>query len=115
MGWKCLLGALVEGLELKDGLVTAVRTPDAVIQTRYVVNAAGRYSDEIARMVGQDDFRIVPRKGEYYVFDKRFGYMAACPLFPVPTAISKGILVSPSVDGNLLIGLTPKIRKKKKT
>lgn len=103
-GVEVLLGAPVVGIDVTDGLVTAVQTPDVIIETRYVVNAGGRYSDEIARMVGQDDFRIVPRKGEYYVFDKRFGYMANCPLFPVPTAISKGILVTPSVDKNLLIG-----------
>lgn len=103
-GVEVLLGAPVVGLELKDGLVTSVQTPTVIIETRYVVNAGGRYSDEIAAMVGQDDFRIVPRKGEYYVFDKRFGYMVGCPLFPVPTAVSKGILVTPSVDGNLLIG-----------
>ena len=98
------------GLELKDGLVTSVQTP-TVYRNHYVVNAGGRCSDEIAAMVGQDDFRIVPRKGEYYVFDKRFGYMVGCPLFPVPTAVSKGILVTPSVDGNLLIGPNAKIKK----
>lgn len=112
-GVEVLLGAPVVGLELTDGLVTAVQTPDVVIETSYVVNAGGRYSDDIARMAGQDDFRIVPRKGEYYVFDKRFGYMANCPLFPVPTAISKGILVTPSVDGNLLIGPNAQDREEK--
>lgn len=103
-GVKLLLGQPVTAIELENGRVRGVRTPDFSITTRFVVNAAGRYADEIARLVGQEDFRIVPRKGEYYVFDKRFGYLANCPLFPVPTAISKGILVTPTVEGNLLIG-----------
>ncbi|MDK2855270.1 MAG: glycerol-3-phosphate dehydrogenase [Bacillota bacterium] len=103
-GVKLLLQQPVTRIELEDGRVRTVFTPDFAIETRFVVNAAGRYSDEVARLVGQENFRIVPRKGEYYVFDKRFGHMANCPLFPVPTAISKGILVTPTVEGNLLIG-----------
>ncbi|HKM38873.1 MAG TPA: NAD(P)/FAD-dependent oxidoreductase [bacterium] len=103
-GVQVLLEAPVTGIELDQSQVIAVETPQAVIETRYVVNAAGRYADAVAALVGQNNFHIVPRKGEYYVFDKRFGYMANSPLFPVPTAISKGILVTPSVDGNLLIG-----------
>jgi glycerol-3-phosphate dehydrogenase len=103
-GVKLLLEQPVIRIEREGDRVRTVCTPDFAIATRFVVNAAGRHSDEIARLVGQEDFRITPRKGEYYVFDRRFGHMAGCPLFPVPTAVSKGILVTPTVEGNLLIG-----------
>ena len=104
-GVTLLLNAPVVGIDFScNGVTMYVKTPGVVIETRYVVNAAGLYSDDIARMVGQDDFRIAPRKGEYYVYDKRFGSMVNCPVFPVPTAVSKGILVTNTIDGNLMIG-----------
>jgi glycerol-3-phosphate dehydrogenase len=104
-GVTLLLNAPVVAIDAPDGgAAMCVKTSGVSIETRYVVNAGGLYSDEIARMVGQDDFRIAPRKGEYYVYDKRFGSMVSCPIFPVPTAVSKGILVTNTIDGNLMIG-----------
>jgi glycerol-3-phosphate dehydrogenase len=104
-GVTLLLNSPVLGIDASDcGSAMCVKTPGVYIETRYVVNAGGLYSDDIARMVGQDDFRIAPRKGEYYVYDKRFGSMVSCPIFPVPTAVSKGILVTNTIDGNLMIG-----------
>ena len=103
-GTRVFLSQKVTDIVVREGQVQQVITPGLKINTSFVVNAAGLQADEIARMVGQDDFYIVPRRGEYYLFDKRFGTLANHPLFPVPTEVSKGILVTPTVDGNLLIG-----------
>lgn len=103
-GVELLLSSPVTSIDVEDGRAVRVNTPNAIIDTSYVVNAAGLYADAIANMVGQHDFSIAPRKGEYYLLDKRAGYLANRPLFPVPTAHSKGIVVTPTADGNLLVG-----------
>ena len=77
-----------------------------IIQTRVVINAAGVYADEIAAMVGDTSFRIRPRRGEYILLDKECGNMVSHTIFRTPSKMGKGILVSPTVDGNLLTGPT---------
>jgi len=77
-----------------------------VVKTRYIVNAAGLYSDEIAKMAGDDSFEIHPRAGEYILLDKECGNLAIHTIFRTPSKMGKGILVSPTVDGNLLTGPT---------
>jgi len=72
----------------------------------YVVNCAGGYSDKIAAMVGDASFTILPRAGEYMLLDKAEGARVSHTIFQVPTKEGKGILVSPTVDGNLLTGPT---------
>lgn len=95
--------------------VTAIRKEDGVfvltaggkeIRAEYVVNAAGVYADEIAKLIGDASFTIRPRKGEYLLFDQTEGKLCGHTLFQVPSAVGKGILVTPTVDGNLLIGPT---------
>lgn len=76
------------------------------IRTRYIINAAGQYADEIAGMVGDDTFSIHPRRGEYLLFDRECGNMISHTIFRTPTAMGKGILMTPTVDGNLLAGPT---------
>ena len=76
------------------------------INARYVVNAAGLYSDDIAAMVGEESLKITPRKGEEYLLDKRVGKLVKRVIFPAPTKNSKGILVIPTVDGPVMIGPT---------
>jgi glycerol-3-phosphate dehydrogenase len=84
-----------------------VRSEDGrVIGARYVVNAAGLFADEVSRIFGGEDFTIKPRKGEYFLMDR---LTRACPdrvVFPVPTAVSKGMLVIPTVEGTVLVGPT---------
>ncbi|MHA1720490.1 MAG: NAD(P)/FAD-dependent oxidoreductase [Promethearchaeota archaeon] len=86
-----------------SGIFTIHSTDGRKIQARTIVNAAGIYSDRIARMVGLEEFIIVPRRGEYILFDKD-----ALPLkkiiFPTPTPVSKGIVISKTVHGNFFIG-----------
>lgn len=74
------------------------------IKCRCIVNCAGLYADDIARLVGINDFTITPRQGQYLLFDKDQGHLVNSVIFQVPTAISKGILVTPTQHGNLLIG-----------
>lgn len=76
------------------------------IQTKFLVNCAGGYSDKIAALVGDDFFTVIPRAGEYMLLDKAEGSRVSHTLFQCPTAEGKGILVSPTVDGNLLVGPT---------
>lgn len=103
-GATVLLSAPVTAIDVEGVRAVRVHTPGATIDTRFVVNAAGLFADEVAGMAGARDFDIVPRKGEYYLLDKRAGHLARRPLFPVPNEFSKGIVVTPTVDGNLLVG-----------
>ncbi|TDT61368.1 NAD(P)/FAD-dependent oxidoreductase [Fonticella tunisiensis] len=81
-----------------------VETSRGNIEAKYVVNAAGLFADEINRMLGGKEFRIIPRKGEYCLLDKTQGKHVKNTIFQVPTSKGKGILVSPTVHGNLLLG-----------
>ena len=90
----------------EDGKVTKVVTDKGEIPTRFVINAAGLYTDEIAKMVGQCDFTVHPRKGQFYIMEKDIPYNIEKILLPVPTKHSKGKLASPTTHGNMLIGPT---------
>ena len=76
------------------------------VEAKYVVNAAGVYSDTIANLVGDTSFEITPRRGEYMLLDKEVGSLVSHTIFRCPSKMGKGILVSPTVDGNLLLGPT---------
>lgn len=81
-------------------------TGGAVFRARVVVNAAGLYADEIARLAGIQDITIQPRKGEEYLLDKKRENLTNHLLFPLPTPTSKGVLVIKTSDGNPMIGPT---------
>ncbi|MEE1042638.1 MAG: NAD(P)/FAD-dependent oxidoreductase [Clostridia bacterium] len=83
-----------------------VKCGDKVVKARYVVNGAGLYSDEIAAMVGDNSFKVHPRRGEYILLDKECGSLVNTTVFRTPSKMGKGILVTPTVDGNLLLGPT---------
>ena len=73
-------------------------------ESLYIVNAAGIYSDKIANMVGQTDFTIHPSKGQYYLLDKNQAGLVNSVIFQCPTEKGKGVLVSPTADGNIIVG-----------
>jgi len=75
-------------------------------RSKYVVNAAGLFADDIARMVGINYFKIRPRKGEEFILDKKKEHIAEHLLFPLPSQTSKGILIIKTSDGNPMIGPT---------
>ncbi|QUY18882.1 NAD(P)/FAD-dependent oxidoreductase [Treponema vincentii] len=84
----------------------SVTTSQGVFTARYVINAAGLYADKIAAMIGDYDYTINPRKGEYRVLDKVCGDLVHHVIFQAPTKMGKGVLVTPTYDNNLLAGPT---------
>lgn len=95
----------VNGIEYKDGMFS-VSTKTGVIEAKYVINCAGVFSDKVANMIGDTSFKIIPRKGEYYLLDKTECRLVNHVLFPCPSKMGKGILVTPTVHGNVLLGPT---------
>ena len=81
-------------------------TTQGKIEAKYVINAAGVFSDDLARMAGDDTISITARKGEYFLLDRAVGNTVSHTIFQCPSKMGKGILVSPTVDGNLLVGPT---------
>jgi len=76
------------------------------IKARYIVNAAGLFSDEINAHFGKSSFTVTPRRGQLIVYDKMARPLVNHVLLPVPTSITKGVLISPTVYGNILLGPT---------
>ena len=83
-----------------------LNTTQGQIEAKYVINAAGVFSDELAAMAGDDTISITARKGEYFLLDRAVGNTVSHTIFQCPSKMGKGILVSPTVDGNLLVGPT---------
>ncbi len=74
------------------------------IDSKYVINCAGVYADKINNMVSKYTFVITPRKGQYFVLDKSVGDFVNTVVFQCPSKVGKGILITPTVHGNMLIG-----------
>ena len=87
-----------------NGEEFTVSNGETDIISKYVINAAGVFCDEIAALIGDDSIHTVPRKGEYMLCDKSIGTLAKHTIFQCPSKMGKGVLVTPTVDGNLLIG-----------
>lgn len=83
-----------------------INTNKGSCRTGYVVNAAGVYADKIHNMVSKNKICITPRKGEYYLLDKCAGKQVKQVIFSLPGKYGKGILVTPTIHGNLLLGPT---------
>lgn len=81
-----------------------VTTSKGSYDAKIVINAAGVYSDKIAAMVDKIDWKILPRKGEYYVLDHYAPGLVNHVLFPLPSAKGKGVLVSLTTSGNYIVG-----------
>ncbi len=102
-GVKVLLETEAKDIRIEEKQVYGIVTDQGLIETRVIINAAGLYADEMAKVAGES-FKIKPLKGEYQLFDKQWGNLVNHILFPIPTKLSKGILVAPTVHNNLLIG-----------
>jgi glycerol-3-phosphate dehydrogenase len=85
---------------------TVLRTDRGEVTARWVVNAAGLGADVLDRMLGHDRFTVVPRRGELIVFDKLARPLVDHIVLPVPTSRGKGVLVSPTIYGNVMLGPT---------
>ncbi len=95
----------VTKIEKNDG-VFAISSANETVYGDYVVNCAGLYADKISALIGDDRYKVVPKKGEYMLLDKSEGNLVSHTIFQVPTKEGKGILVTPTVDNNLLLGPT---------
>ena len=83
-----------------------IHTNNGVFRTRYVVNAAGVYADRLHNMVSEKKIHITPRRGDYCLLDKNAGNHVSKTIFALPGKYGKGILVAPTVHGNLILGPT---------
>jgi glycerol-3-phosphate dehydrogenase len=83
-----------------------IRTNNGEYKTRYVINAAGVYADVLHNMVSANKIHITPRRGDYCLLDKEVGGHVKHTIFPQPTKLGKGVLVSPTIHGNLIVGPT---------
>lgn len=88
----------------KTGNGYSIISDNKTIEAKYVINAAGVFSDKIHNMVADPIFKVIPSKGQYYLMDKTEGIKANCTLFQCPSSLGKGVLVSPTVHGNLIVG-----------
>jgi glycerol-3-phosphate dehydrogenase len=98
------LNTQVLSIEKREHFI--INTNEEQVEASYIINAAGVYADEISHMIGDDSYKIHPRKGEYMVFDKKLGNTVSHVVFQPPSKMGKGILVTPTVDGNLMMGPT---------
>ena len=104
-GAELMLDCAVTSVNIKEGYFE-IFFSGGCLCSKAVINAAGLFSDEIARMVGDSSFNIHPRKGEYILYDKECGGIVTHTVFGTPSKLGKGILVLTTVDGNLMTGPT---------
>ncbi len=105
-GGKLVLDTEVTHLvKLPDGYI-AVQTNHGELRAKVVINAAGLNAAHIMRMAGEDWFSIHPRRGQYFILDRNVGNLVRHVIFRAPTPKGKGVLVSRTTHGNLLIGPT---------
>lgn len=103
-GATVLMNTTFEDFIFEGGDITGVRTNRGDFFARWVVNAAGLFADGVMHKAGvRPEFKITPRRGEYFVFDQA-DIRTERVLFPVPTALGKGILVTTTVHGNTIAG-----------
>ena len=91
-------------IKLEEGYL--IKTNQKEFMTRYIVNAAGVYADRIHNMASKSKITITPRRGDYIILDKAVGTYVDKTIFTVPGKLGKGVLISPTVHGNLIVGPT---------
>jgi len=96
----------VTSAEVGDERTTLVAADGSQVSARFVINAAGLHGDSIDRLFGYERFTVRPRRGELIVFDKLARSLLSRTVLPVPTSHTKGVLVAPTVFGNVMLGPT---------
>lgn len=104
-GVEFLFNQQVKGFE-KNRDYWRIITDDNEFETKVVINAAGLYSDDLHNMVSDKKYNITAKRGEYFLLDKQVGNLVDKTVFQLPTKEGKGVVVTPTIDGNLLIGPT---------
>jgi glycerol-3-phosphate dehydrogenase len=104
-GARVLLEAPVLAVAFRDGIFR-LATPKGEFSARRVVNSAGLFSDEVARLAGIDDYRVFAYRGEYLITDKDCGLRLNLPVYPVPPRDDPGlgIHITPTLEGNIILG-----------
>ena len=97
------LRSRVTGIDDKGDSIL-VHTESGEYETRFAVNCAGGWGHEISAMAGEAEWQAQPSRGEYYLLDKSSGSLVSRVIFQCPTAAGKGVLISPTVHGNLIVG-----------
>lgn len=105
-GVEFLLNTEVTDIRIETGEIKAVETSAGTIETAYVVNAAALQCDEIAAMVGKAEYKVVARRGQFYILDKNTSCKVNHIVLPIPTKVTKGKLMTPTIHGNMLVGPT---------
>ena len=103
-GVKLFLGTKVSAIRKDGDRFTVTDTNGNEFRAKYIVNAAGVYSDVVHEMIGKKEFTVNPTKGEYCLLDKTEGKRVKHVIFQCPNEMGKGVLVSPTVHGNLIVG-----------
>ncbi len=95
----------VKGISVRNGIFR-IKAGSSFYSSRYIVNCAGLYADKISSMAGDGRYRIFPCRGEYFVLDKRASRYLNMPVYPVPRPGigGLGVHLTPTVEGNILIG-----------
>jgi len=105
-GVEFFFNTKVEDVFPDDQGIWHLRTNNGEYKTKYVINAAGVYSDIIHNMVSENKIKVTPRRGDYCLLDKEVGDLVSHTIFPQPTKLGKGVLVSPTIHGNIIVGPT---------
>lgn len=113
-GAEVLLESEVTSIKKENG-VFKITAGEKEIEAKYVINAAGVNCDDIHNMIAPPKFRVIPSAGEYYLLDKSEGKRARHVIFQCPNKDGKGVLVSPTVHGNLIVGPNADARDKDDT
>ncbi|WP_303868311.1 NAD(P)/FAD-dependent oxidoreductase [Acetobacterium wieringae] len=103
-GAKVMLDTEVLDIMIENKTVKGVKTNKGDIEAKVIINAAGLYADKIAAMTEEIDFEIKPRKGQYFLYDKKWRDILTYTIYSAPTKVSKGMIVVPTIDGNILAG-----------
>ena len=96
--------AVMDILKIEDGYEIITNTGS--IQSKCIINAAGVYADVIHNMVSPEKMKIIPRKGDYFLLDKAAGKHVSRTIFSLPGKYGKGVLIAPTIHGNLIVGPT---------
>lgn len=107
-GAKLFLETEVTSIEKNDDtgnfVIKTNSKANPIIDAKYIINAAGVWSDKVHEMIGESEFKIKPVKGEYFLMDKSQGNLVNHVIFQCPDIKGKGVLVSPTSHGNLIVG-----------
>ncbi len=102
-GADFIFGSEVTAIDKQEGGYL-LHTSNGNYESQIVINAAGVYADKLHNMVSENKMTLIARRGEYCLYDKQAGGFVSRTIFQPPTQYGKGVLITPTIHGNLLIG-----------